>query len=134
MQLKKYNYQTTILFKNVIPHFNQFKSEIKKDVKYIEIHIQFINSNDSIEVVLCKSIKINIHSKMIHFIKLLKKNCQSLRPQFKEEIFTEIIFHYKVISYSEYIKPSARYSKKVFIQRLKKLINFFLRAASFLKK
>ena len=133
MQIKTYNYQSIILFENVIPHLNQFKSEILNDVKYIEIHIQFIHSNGSIEVELCKSIKINIHSKMIHFISHLKKNCKVLHRQFKEVNFTEIQFHYKEISYSEYINPSAQYTKKVWIKKLKKLIRFLLRSASLFK-
>ena len=79
MQLKKYNYQSSISFDEVLNHLKQFKSEIKNEVKYIDLHIQLKHSNNSIEVDLCKSAKINIQSQMILFIRLLKNNCRILQ-------------------------------------------------------
>ena len=56
-------------------------------------------------------------------MRLLKKNCKMLQSHFKEETFSEIVFQYKEISYSEYIKPSSKFNKKVLLKNLIKKVN-----------
>ena len=113
MQIKIYQYNSPIQFETVNLHLNHFKNEIIQDVKYIEIHIQLIHSNGTTEVDLCKAIQINIRSKMVVFISQLKPNVKKIKSHFKEDLFSEIIFQYKEISYSEYIHLNKIHNKNV---------------------
>ena len=72
------------------------------------------HSNSSIVVnpTGIKYLRINIKSQMNDFLRQLKKNCHILQQEFGDDIFTEIKFHYREISYAEYIKPSSKFNKK----------------------
>ena len=121
MHNKTYNFQSPIKLELIIPHLNQFKDEIISEytgVKWIELSIQLTHSNESIKVDLCKSAKVNIKTKMKEFMYLLTKNVSVLESHFKKQVFSEIRFTFKEISYSEYLKPGAQYRKRLLLQSL----------------
>ena len=127
MHNKTYNFQSPIKLELILPHLNQFKDEIISEytgVKYIELSIQLTHSNDSIKVDLCKSVKVNIKTKMKDFMYLLTRNVTVLQSHFKKEVFNEIRFSFKEISYSEYLKPGAQYRKRLLLQSLINTNNF----------
>jgi len=110
----QFNYNNIIQYDLVLNYFQQFKQQlIEENVKYIEFSIQIIPKDKSVEVHLCKHIKINIKTKTNGFLSVLKKNCIVLQHHFNNQKLTEIYFEYKEIYYSEYIadKPSRSFKK-----------------------
>lgn len=81
MLKKQYKYNDTIKKDIIIDLFSQFKEElIEEDVKYIELSILIHPKEDkNIDVHLCENVKVNIQSKMLGYISILKKNSSLLR-------------------------------------------------------
>ncbi len=119
-------YNNIIQYDLVLDYFKQFKQQlIEENVKYIEFSIQIIPKDKSVEVHLCKHIKINIKTKTNSFLSVLKYNCNVLQHHFNNQKFTEIYFEYKEISYPEYIadKPSRSFKHRLLLNSLIKKVN-----------
>ena len=97
MQIKTYKYNNIISLENIVSFINLFKKDIYDDVKFIEIQIKLVHSNGSEIVNLTGNdiFKVNSHSKMKIFMRIINKNVKLLQPHYKNEIFSEIQFHYK---------------------------------------
>lgn len=110
MQIKTYNYNSTISLDELISYLNKFSKEIKSNnVKYIELKIKLSHSNGSEFLVPTglNSHSINIKSKMKSFTMILKKNTILIEKYYnKNEIFSQIQFHYKEIIYADFIKAN----------------------------
>ena len=61
--------------------------------------------------------KINSHSKMKIFMSIFNKNIKMLQPHYKNDIFSEIQFHYKEITYIDFIR-SPHKNNKLLIKNL----------------
>ena len=97
MQIKSYKYNNIISLENIVTFINSFKKDTYDDVKFIEIQIKLVHSNGSEIVNLTGNdiFKVNSHSKMKIFMRIINKNVKLLQPYYKNDVFSEIQFHYK---------------------------------------
>ena len=113
MQIKSYKYKTIISLENIVSFINSFKKDTHDDVKFIEIQIKLVHSNGSeiVNITGSDTFKVNSHSKMKIFMRIINKNVKLLQPHYKNEIFSEIQFHYKEIAYSDFIRSPQKDNK-----------------------
>ena len=123
MQIKTYKYNNIISLENIVSFINLFKKDIYDDVKFIEIQIKLVHSNGSEIVNLTGNdiFKVNSHSKMKIFMRIINKNVKLLQPHYKNDVFSEIQFHYKEITYIDFIR-SSQDNNKLLLQKFIKTV------------
>ena len=109
METKQYQYKSAINIDLIKQHFNSFKTDLipkgfsskKTNVKYILLSVNL--SKDDAKADLCKNVKVNLTTKCIQVLATINKNVKILSKHFGNEEFEEILFQYKILTYSEFI-------------------------------
>lgn len=109
METKQFQYNAAINTDLIKQYLDSFKEELipnfpqQKDsnIKYILLSIS-ITRND-LKADLCKNIKFNLTSKGNQILSNINKNAKILIKHFGNENFDEILFQYKILTYSEFI-------------------------------